>query len=41
MQANINSLQATRDGAFNLSRSRGLAAVTDPACLNSLGRQSL
>jgi hypothetical protein len=28
------SLQATRDGAFSLSRSRWLADVTGPACLS-------
>jgi len=29
------SLQATRDGALSLSRSRWLADVTSPACLSS------
>ena len=29
------SLQATRDGAFSLSRSRGLSCVPGPGCLSS------
>ena len=33
--ASNKSLQATRDGAFSLSRSRWLAYVTSAACLIS------
>ena len=34
-EGSIKSLQATRDSAFSLSRSRWLADVTEPACLSS------